>query len=353
MKWKSPINVISIQKGITMRSAYIIPVLLLVLPVLLFGADRVVLLEDFTNYQCGPCWSFEPTLNNFINSHPDDLAAIRPHVWWPGSGDPIYQQNVYEQWHRVQLYGVNSVPWIQFDGVIKASSSGSGLNSAFNNRIAVPCYLEIQVSNFTTGGTGSIIITLIAEQDLGGDDIFCNAVLVESNVPGAGYWNNSVFEQAFRDELLGPVGAEVSFGPDYPDTLDLLAEYDTGTWDFEYVDLAVFVQNHGASKEVYNAWFDHLGAVVGIEEGESGVADSDVQLDVYPNPSTGNFTITALNLPGSGGELNIYDISGRCVAAGTIDEGIAADFNLNTSGIYFAEVISGNTVTVNRIVVIK
>lgn len=95
-------------------------IIFLALPVILFSADRVVLLEDFTNYQCGPCWGFEVTLNNFVNSHPDDLAVIRPHVWWPGSGDPIYNHNNYEQWHRVQLYGVNSVPWLQFDGVIKA-----------------------------------------------------------------------------------------------------------------------------------------------------------------------------------------------------------------------------------------
>ncbi len=328
-------------------------IILLVFPVILFGADRVVLLEDFTNYQCGPCWSFEVTLNNFVNSHPDDLAVIRPHVWWPGSGDPIYNQNNYEQWHRVQLYGVNSVPWLQFDGVIKASTSGTGLINAFNNRITVPCFLEIQVTNSTSSGAGSIIITLIAEQDLGGDDIFCNAVLIESNIPGAGYWSNSVFEQAFRDELFGPVGESVSFGPSYPDTLELIADYDTGTFNFEYVELAVFVQNHGSSKEVYNAWFDSLGAVVGNEEGESGVADDGIQLDVYPNPSTGDFTINVRNLPESSGELNIYDTSGRCIATGTIEEGISADFNLNTSGIYFAEVISGNTVIADRIVVLR
>ena len=328
-------------------------IILLVLPVILFGADRVVLLEDFTNYQCGPCWSFEPTLNNFVDSHPDDLAVIRPHVWWPGSNDPIYNQNNYEQWHRVQLYGVNSVPWIQFDGVIKASTSGSGLINAFNNRIAVPSFLEIQVANSTSGGAGSIIITLIAEQDLGGDDIFCNAVLVESNIPGAGYWSNSVFEQAFRDELFGPAGESITFGPTYPDTLELIIDYDTGTFDFEYVELAVFVQNHGSSKEVYNAWFDYLGAVVGIEEGESGASDGGIQLEVYPNPSIGNFTISVLNLPESTGELNIYDISGRCIVTRTIEERIYTDFNLNTSGVYFAEVISGTAVTIDRIVVLR
>ncbi len=334
-----------------MRPGYMI--ILLVLPVILFGADRVVLLEDFTNYQCGPCWSFEPTLNNFVDSHPDDLAVIRPHVWWPGSNDPIYNQNNYEQWHRVQLYGVNSVPWIQFDGVIKASTSGSGLINAFNNRIAVPSFLEIQVANSTSGGAGSIIITLIAEQDLGGDDIFCNAVLVESNIPGAGYWSNSVFEQAFRDELFGPAGESITFGPTYPDTLELIIDYDTGTFDFEYVELAVFVQNHGSSKEVYNAWFDYLGAVVGIEEGESGASDGGIQLEVYPNPSIGNFTISVLNLPESTGELNIYDISGRCIVTRTIEERIYTDFNLNTSGVYFAEVISGTAVTIDRIVVLR
>jgi len=42
---------------------------LLALTTLSLAADRVVLVEDFTNSACSYCWNFEPTLNSFVDTH--------------------------------------------------------------------------------------------------------------------------------------------------------------------------------------------------------------------------------------------------------------------------------------------
>ena len=335
------------------RSALII--VLIILSTVVYSADRVVLLEDFTNCGCGPCWSFEPTLNAFISSHPNDLAVVRPHVSWPSGSDPIYLANPAEQNYRKSIYGVNSVPWIQFGGTIKATNSSGGLISAFNSRMAVPCHLEIQVENYVNYGNGTIQITLIAEEDLGDTDLKVHAIIVESGIPGVGYFASSTFEQAFREELFGATGQAVSFGSSYPDTVVVNVDYDTGGWVFENLHLAVFVQNHASSgTEVHNAWYDYLGAVTGME-GDDPVEfnTGELLISVSPNPSGGSISLIVGELVEGTGILAIYDTSGRCIANGTVNEDAVSHFEIEETGVYFARVTSGGKTATSRIVVVR
>ncbi len=320
-----------------------------------FAAERVVLLEDFTNCGCGPCWSFEPTLNAFISSHSGDLAVVRPHVSWPSSSDPIYQANPGEQNYRRSIYGVNLVPWIQFDGTIKATLSSGGLISAFNSRMAVPCYLEIQVENYVSFGTGTIEITMIAEEDLGDTNLKVHAIIVESGIPGTGYFASSTFEQAFREELFGSSGQDVVFGPSYPDTVVVNVDYDTGIWVFSNLHLAVFVQNHSSSgTEVHNAWYDYLGAVTGVEGQEYEELNGDeLVVQVSPNPSNGRISITTGKLNEGTAVLAIYDTSGRCITNMTVRDDEVSRFEIDETGVYFARITSGGQIGTSRIVVIR
>ncbi|NOQ23572.1 MAG: T9SS type A sorting domain-containing protein [Candidatus Aegiribacteria sp.] len=332
-----------------------ITIIILTISCAAFAADRVVLLEDFTNSGCGPCASFEPTLNAFISAHSSDLAVVRPHVSWPSSSDPIYQANIAEQNYRRSIYGVNSVPWIQFDGAIKATSSASGLTSAFNTRIAVPCHLDIQVENYVTYESGTIQITLIAENDLGDTDLKVHAIIVESGIPGVGAFAGSTFEEAFRDELFSSTGQDVSFGPSYPDTVVINVNYDTGSWVFANLHLAVFVQNHASSgTEVHNAWYNSLGAVTSIEGDEPEELNTDeLVIQVSPNPSSGSISVTTAELDEGTGVLTIYDTSGRCIANMTVHENAVSYFEIDETGVYFARVTSGEQMTTSRIVVVR
>ncbi|MBN2586636.1 MAG: T9SS type A sorting domain-containing protein [Candidatus Fermentibacteraceae bacterium] len=319
-----------------------------------FAAERVVLMEDFTNCGCSPCWNFEPTINSFFANYSEHLAVVRPHVSWPSSSDPIYVANPAEQNIRKNFYGVNAVPWLQFDGEIKATLSYSGLVSAYNARMAVPCHLEIQVDNYVANGSGTIEITLIAEEDLGDTDLKIHAIIVESEIPGTGYFASGTFDQAFREELFGTSGQAISFGPSYPDTMTVTVDYDTGSWEFTNLHLAVFVQNHNASgDEVMNAWYDYLGAVTGIEEQEGCSGGEGPTLALGQNPSYGRLSITAGRLDQGQGILEVYDITGRCVARIPVTEDIPYSLQLDGAGVYFARVSSGEGTAVARAVVVE
>ncbi len=308
---------------------------LLLCSALSFAADRVVLVEDFTNSACSYCWVFEPTLNAFVDTHLEsgDISICRVHVNWPSASDPVYLANPGEQRARWNFYNVSGVPTIKVDGIL---SGYSNIQGAYDTRSAVPCYLDIDVArNPVTDSTGEISIRMIAEQDLqAGADLRVFTILVEDGVPGAGYWAGSEFREAFRDNLFGTMGPVVEFSAPYPDTAFSSAQYLLDPdWDVNELRLVTFVQEYAGApnKEVMNAHFaNFLDLQTGIGEAGGDVVGAVMSV---VNPSRGSLSI-ALELPsGSAGLLQVYDLGGRIVAERAVDCSSDLGIDLDT-GMY-------------------
>ena len=298
------------------------------------ATDRVVLVEDFTNDECSFCWNIESQVNAFASSHiaAGDIAMIRVHVSWPGDNDPIYLANPTEQTARKSFYGVTGVPTIKFDGVITGTSN---LEGSYTIRAAIPSYLDILVCRNGSDMTGTMCIRLIAEQDLSAQAplrLFCT--LVEDNVPGTGYWSGTVFMQAFRDNLFGPVGPVVEFAAPYPDTLFFEAPYNTAGWTTSNLSVAAFVQEYSsAHKEVMNSWYgSFLGLPTGIGEGSCPEAVTAVHIDA--NPCHGHFTGT-VTIPGGTGIIEAFDLAGRRILSLEVGDGSSIEGELPETGAYF------------------
>lgn len=76
------------------------------------------------------------------------------------------------------------------------------------------------------------------------------------------------------------------------------------------------------------------------------------QVEVFPNPSQGLFTVRFSDLPANGSHIDIYDLSGRKVASHLI-EGISEDFNLSdqAAGVYLVKSILGSQEKINKLVI--
>lgn len=309
---------------------------LLALTTLSLAAERVVLVEDFTNSACSYCWTFEPTLNAFVDTYlaSGDLSMCRVHVNWPSSADPVYLANPAEQNARWSFYNVSGVPTIKVDGIV---SGYPGIQSAYDIRKTVPCYLDIYVAKNPGSDSlsGEIGIRLIAEQDLGAAAALrVFSIIVEDNVTGAGYWAGSEFQQAFRDNLFGTIGPVVSFEAPYPDTVFVTAPYTiSSSWDPDELYLVTFVQEYAGApnKEVMNAdYVKFFDIETGIGETEGDVEGSVMSV---LNPSRGFLSI-GLELPsGSCGLLSVYDLGGRIVAERAVEGPSDLSIDLAT-GIY-------------------
>lgn len=89
--------------------------------------ERILLFECFTNASCGPCAAQNPALDALINANADRIAAIKYHMNWPGSNDPMYLHNPADNGSRRGLYDINSVPHTVVDGT-RYNGMPSGIN---------------------------------------------------------------------------------------------------------------------------------------------------------------------------------------------------------------------------------
>ena len=90
--------------------------------------EKKSLVERFTNSGCGPC----ATLNNaWYNATTQDLvnsgtiSHIVYNVDWPYENDPMYLLNSADNNMRRGFYEVNSVPWVEINGITFSTGSGS------------------------------------------------------------------------------------------------------------------------------------------------------------------------------------------------------------------------------------
>lgn len=333
-----------------MRALLAVPAVMAVL----FAADRVVLFEDFTNSGCGPCWSIEPTINAFVNSHiaSGNLAVIRTHVNWPSASDPIYLANPTEQTVRKAQYGVSSVPYLIFDGI--QVTAAPLLENHFNARLNVPAYIDITVARNGDENSGNVSIRIIAEQEpqwQEGTVMMVWPILVEDNIPGVGYWAGNFFEQAFRDNLLGPYGQQVVFAAPYPDTIFVDAEYTVSpSWNVNELYLATFLQctYQQSDHEVPNAdWQKFMNIPQGVEEGFTPFGPV---LNVSPNPGAGVFQASTIIPEGATGTLQVFDISGRLVTS--FPAGGTREFTLDASGVYIVRLLTSDGASTARTVAV-
>lgn len=108
--------------------------------------QRVLLLESFTNTGCGPCAMYNPGMDAIIAANPDKLVAIKYHVNWPSSTDPMYLHNTTENSARVSYYGVSSVPHVVVDGNRFSGNSGNITQTIINNLSTIESPMEMRLS---------------------------------------------------------------------------------------------------------------------------------------------------------------------------------------------------------------
>ena len=108
--------------------------------------QRILLLESFTNTGCGPCAMYNPGMDALIANNPDKVVAIKYHVNWPSSADPMYQHNPTESSSRVNYYSVSSVPHVVVDGIRFSGNSGNITQSIIDQCSAIESPMQLRLS---------------------------------------------------------------------------------------------------------------------------------------------------------------------------------------------------------------
>ncbi len=223
------------------------------------GFLRKVLFEEFTSSTCGPCAANNPTIDAFVNNKFDSLVPIKYHMNWPSPGnDPMYLYNPQQATDRRTYYGVNAVPTVIMDGVVRPEypyTLPNSLPDAFNSRKSKGTPVNLSVTHTRIpGDTIRADITLTISSNLPAGQYYMRVHAIERIVRYAtppGTNGEKDFYDVFRRAYPNSQGIQI---PTTAGTYNYSVKYpfDLAVWVDTSIYTAVFVQND-LTKEVLNS----------------------------------------------------------------------------------------------------
>ncbi len=327
-----------------------------------FGqASRNILFEEFTNCCCGPCATYGPIVDAFLESHPSNTICVKYHTHGPGP-DPMFWEDSAQIRIRYSVYyNILYVPTCDMDGLIQVNSpfTTQGFTDYYNQRLAVPTPLSITVNDCRiTGDSIRTTVTLNLASSLPAGNYKLRVFAVERNIhytspPGSN--GETDFQYCYRKA--------------FPDVNGVSAPTAAGTYNYIYtykrqsdwVDTSMFteafVQNDNGT-EIMNSGRGHY-TPLGINHNGLNLPANYKLNQNFPNPFNPTTNI-GFDVPRSGNvRLVVYDVLGNIVYK-LVDGYLYAgsykyDFNASdiSSGVYFYTLTADNFVETKRMVLIK
>ncbi len=135
-------------------------------------SPRLVLLEEFSGENCGPCAYYNPFIKDEVTANPTKALLLKYQVNIPSAG-PLYNQNKTDVNNRKSFYGVNFAPWMEQDGIDWDNDGSTDMNPG--NWLDDPNYLQDR-ANVTSPFTIDITHSFSADAD----SFFAKAIITAS-----------------------------------------------------------------------------------------------------------------------------------------------------------------------------
>ncbi len=223
---------------------------------MLYAGDRMVLIERFTSWTCGPCASNNPTMEAFINGlDADKIVGIAYHMNWPAPGnDGYYLYNPTDNNSRRSFYSINAIPQAQMDGLINIQSpyTNGGLTNYFNTRTNLLSPITVIVTDSTFGDSIRVRARIYTEVYLSNLNAFIHFSMQErhnhfTSPPGTN--GETDFYDVMRRMNNNGTGQSILL---YPGTTTVVEKtfYKDPIWNQAEVMPIVFIQQ---ANEILNA----------------------------------------------------------------------------------------------------
>lgn len=224
-----------------------------------FQANKVVVLESFTNVGCFPC----PITNRIIRQLENEtygsskLVVVKFPVNFPAPNDLFYLAAKDICDFRMAYYNVFYAPTIIIDGMLKPVASDSlSIKTAIDSRLSAAPRFSINLNASLEGDyTADIAIKINDYTGTNINDLFINTAITEADIefqqpPGSN--GETKFYDVIR--LMLPSNNGISLRQ-LIDEGELLFEFEDvliSDWILEKLNTVVYIQNT-ITKEIYQA----------------------------------------------------------------------------------------------------
>lgn len=214
------------------------------------AAQRVVVAEHATQWNCPYCPGPNAAVDELLLKYPGNLAVVRYHGWWPGANnDPFYLANTTENAARINYYGIPSygVPAHVVDGK-KGDYQVSEARITAALAVTSPIELSMTVTYDTLARTGAINWKAKAVSTVSLTNLRLRCAITESEIYATGGSNGETwFNQVMRDMLPDATGEAltlVNAGDSAIGTKNFAID---GTWAAKNCEIIIWVQTDNVS----------------------------------------------------------------------------------------------------------
>jgi hypothetical protein len=297
-------------------------VLILLISGNVMAAQRMVVLESFTNTGCVYCPPEDQILDQIThNSDYDSMVAIvRYHVNWPDPSDPYYLFDSGENNARTSYYSVTGVPYGRIDGNLAPNYSSyvTIINNEYNDEES-PVTMSLSGDFNPDSDTGYVIVTTFAEADSGYTSLKLRVVLAESGIHWVHPPSVAIHNQTFRDLTPNANGRAITLtvGESRYDTFTFVARSPINA---DSCEIVAFIQSDRTSPSPTKRILQGTKITIpnlslldptGVND-RAEIPNNFALQQNYPNPFNAQTQI-GFNTKGGAVKLEVFNITGAKV----------------------------------------
>jgi hypothetical protein len=305
---------------------------------------KTVVVEHFTNTRCSVCASRNPGFYTNLNQQENTIhLAIHPSAPYPSC--ILNQANMSENDSRTSYYGIfGSTPRLVIQGVTISASTNYSNQAMFNPYLNQTSPASINLSQTNNGSEIQLRIAIKTEGDNSLGNLRLFAALKENQVDYAAPNGENVHYDVFRKSFFSTDGMQVSLAATGDSVIingNLPIDSD---WNPNQLSVIVILQEEGNKSVVQAAAQNTPGTLLSIYSTENS-------LSVFPNPAQDFVTIKSPN--NTNGNYQIYNALGKIVSENSFNGTEIINVSEIPAGIYFIKLQSGNTNSVERLLIQK
>jgi len=302
--------------------------------------SRKVLVEHFTNTNCGVCASRNPGFNTNYQSQ-SGLLRLSIHPSAPYAACLLSKQNVADNDARTNYYGIyGATPRFVIQGKVVASGTNINSSSLFTEFLSKtsPFQIRIDQQKFKSDSIRSIIvIKTVSTHTL--DSIRLFVALAEDTVLYASPNGETHHYNVFRKALVGATGRTIKISQKTGDSVVINVSSKSNTvWNFNRIYTVAYVQDK-STKEGLQA----ERALASSVKGPAGVRSTNtLHATIYPNPAKNELNVRLETSEKA--TLSLISSDGKTIRSEEFNSMIAMNLEGVIPGLYFIRIssVSGN-----------